>query len=53
MLSSVFSLEPLMADYNENKFEREIAECLAANGWFYARNDDGTEGNRNGSTGRL
>src|SRR5690242_2169287 len=30
-----------MADYNEVKFEQEIAEYLAACGWLYSSTDDG------------
>ena len=29
-----------MADYNEIRFEQEIAEHLAAHGWLYSPNDD-------------
>lgn len=35
-----------MADYNESKFEREIAEYLADNDWLYSRNDDGYDRTR-------
>jgi type I restriction enzyme R subunit len=35
-----------MADYNEIKFEQEIAEHLAANGWLYSPNDDGYDRER-------
>lgn len=35
-----------MADYNEIKFEQEIAEHLAAHGWFYSPNDEGYDRER-------
>jgi type I restriction enzyme R subunit len=35
-----------MADYNEIKFEQEIAEYLAARGWLYSPNDDGYDRER-------
>lgn len=35
-----------MADYNEIKFEQEIAEHLAARGWLYSANDDGYDRER-------
>ncbi|MEI2827472.1 MAG: hypothetical protein V9F04_14545 [Dermatophilaceae bacterium] len=35
-----------MADYNEIKFEQEIAEHLAAHGWLYSPNDDGYDRER-------
>jgi len=35
-----------MADYNEIKFEQEIAEYLASNGWLYSVNDTGYDRER-------
>lgn len=35
-----------MADYNEIKFEQEIAEHLAAHGWLYSPTDDGYDRER-------
>jgi type I restriction enzyme R subunit len=35
-----------MADYNEIKFEQEIAEHLAAHGWLYSVNDTGYDRER-------
>jgi type I restriction enzyme R subunit len=35
-----------MADYNEIKFEQEIAEHLAAHGWLYSRTDEGYDRER-------
>lgn len=35
-----------MADYNEIKFEQEIAEHLAAHGWLYSPNDEGYDRER-------
>lgn len=35
-----------MAIHNENPFEREICEHLAANGWLYSPNDDGYDRKR-------
>ena len=35
-----------MADYNEIKFEEEIAEHLAAHGWLYSIDDTGYDRER-------
>lgn len=35
-----------MADYNESKFEQEIADHLSANGWLYSATDDGYDRER-------
>ncbi len=35
-----------MAIHNENPFEREICEHLAANGWLYSSNDEGYDRER-------
>ena len=35
-----------MADYNEIKFEQEIVEHLATQGWLYSPNDNGYDRER-------
>lgn len=35
-----------MADYNESKFEQELAQHLAANGWLYSPTDTGYDKER-------